>query len=422
MGVTAIIGLQWGDEGKGKVVDVLCERADYVVRCQGGSNAGHTVVTGGRTFILHLVPSGILRENVVCAIASGVAVDLDELARELDELRRAGIETADRLLLSNKAHVVLPHHKRLDGAEETSRGDTKIGTTMRGIGPCYADKYARFGIRVGDLLDGPELEKRIVASARAHAGGCGGKPVFDADEVRAYCRTHRDLVAELSWDTTSILLDAAGAGKEVVLEGAQGFLLDIDHGTYPFVTSSNTGVHGLITGSGLPASCIDSVVGVLKAYVTRVGEGPLPTEMEEPYQARVREKGGEFGATTGRPRRCGWLDLVALRYACALNGVTSLALTKLDILSGLDRLQICASYEHDGRTLDSFPSESGFLAQCRPCYTRQEPWPDLGDAKRVDDLPGAAAAYVELVAGAAEAPVELVSVGPGRGATLRVQD
>jgi len=422
MGVTAVIGIQWGDEGKGKIVDVLCDRADLVVRCQGGSNAGHTVVVDNRTFVLHLVPSGILRDGTVCLIGNGVAVDLELLTAELEELKRSGIATSGRLIVSRRAHLVLPHHKRIDQAQEAMRGGGKIGTTMRGIGPCYTDKYGRFGIRLGDLVDPSVLKARIQAAARAHAGGRDDKPVFDAAEAEAYCRTYLPLAREISGDVAAILMDALGEGKEIVLEGAQGFLLDIDHGTYPYVTSSNTGVHGLITGSGLPPSSIDSVVGVLKAYVTRVGEGPLPTEMEEPYQTLVREKGREFGATTGRPRRCGWLDLVALEYACSLNGVTSLVVTKLDTLAGLDALKMCVAYEHDGMPVPSFPTETDVLAGCTCRYVGCDTWagPSLPGEKGT--LPRSARAYLERIEAAAGAPIMMVSVGPERGDTIQLQD
>jgi len=422
MGVTAVIGIQWGDEGKGKIVDVLCDRADLVVRCQGGSNAGHTVVADNRTFVLHLVPSGILRDGTVCLIGNGVAVDLELLTAELEELKRSGIATSGRLIVSRRAHLVLPHHKRIDRAQEAMRGGGKIGTTMRGIGPCYTDKYGRFGIRLGDLADPSVLQARIQAAARAYAGGPDDKPVFDAAEAEAYCRTYLPLAREISGDVAAILMDALGEDKEIVLEGAQGFLLDIDHGTYPYVTSSNTGVHGLITGSGLPPSSIDSVVGVLKAYVTRVGEGPLPTEMEEPYQTLVREKGREFGATTGRPRRCGWLDLVALEYACSLNGVTSLVVTKLDTLAGIDALKMCVAYEHDGMPIPSFPTETDVLAGCTCRYAGCDTWagPSLPGEKGT--LPRSARAYLERIEAAAGAPIMMVSVGPERGDTIQLQD
>lgn len=417
--MTAIIGLQWGDEGKGKIVDVLSEDADLVARCQGGANAGHTVWLDGRKFVLHLVPSGILREGAVCLIGNGVAVDLELLEGELRYLEGAGVRTAGRLVVSRRAHLVLPHHKRLDLAEETERAAGRIGTTMRGIGPCYADKYRRSGIRVGDIADPSTLHTRIAAAARSHAGDEGG---FDADEIRAHCAKYLPLVKEIVGDVAAILLDGLAGGKRIVLEGAQGFLLDIDHGTYPYVTSSNTGVHGLATGSGLPPAAIDRVIGVLKAYVTRVGEGPFPTEMEEPYQTLVREKGGEYGATTGRPRKCGWLDLPALEYACALNGVTSLAITKLDALSGVDTLKVCETYEHSGLALRSFPAETAYLAGCTCRYTALEPWAGLAGVTRVEGLPPQARNYLDVVERRAGARAAVVSVGPSRSEVVRVQD
>ena len=420
MGVTAVIGVQWGDEGKGKIVDVLGERADIVVRCQGGSNAGHTVLADGRTFVLHLVPSGILREDTLCLVGNGVAVDLELLAAELDQLARSGIATSGRLIVSKRAHLVLPHHKRLDQDQEARRGGAKIGTTMRGIGPCYSDKYGRFGIRLGDILEPQILKSRLQAAGRAYERSGSAKSPFDADEVEAYCRTYLPLAREVSGDVVTILLDAVGDGKEIVLEGAQGFLLDIDHGTYPYVTSSNTGVHGLLTGSGLPPSSLDSVVGVLKAYVTRVGEGPLPTEMEEPYQTQVRERGREFGATTGRPRRCGWLDLAALEYACSLNGVTALVVTKLDTLAGLDALKLGVGYELGGAPVAAFPTETESLADCACRYEECEPWPCVAAAGR--PLAPAARAYLARIEAATGAPVVMASTGPARDDIVQLQD
>lgn len=421
MGVTAIIGLQWGDEGKGKIVDAVGKRADMVVRCQGGANAGHTVIVDGRKFVLHLVPSGILRDGVACVIGNGVAVDLDALTGEIADLERAGIKVRDRLLLSRRAHIVLPFHKRIDANEESARGGRKIGTTLRGIGPCYRDKYARVGIRVGDLLSQASLDERLAALKNAWSGAASGIK-FDVEETESHCRTHLPLVKEIAADTGEIIVRAARDGKEILLEGAQGFLLDIDHGTYPFVTSSNTGAHGLASGSGLPPASIGRVVGVLKAYTTRVGEGPMPTEMEEPYQTLVRERGGEFGSTTGRPRRCGWLDLVALKYACALNGVTSLAVTKLDTLSGLDMLRVCPGYDYAGKTLDSFPSESEVLARCVPHYTRYESWGAVAGLKRVGDLPEALRRYVGMIADQTRSRLETLSLGPSRDDTIEVRD
>jgi adenylosuccinate synthase len=420
MAITAVIGLQWGDEGKGKIVDALGGRADMVARCQGGSNAGHTIVMGGRKFVLHLVPSGMLREGITCFIGNGVVVDLEVLDREIKDLEQAGIRTSGRLMVSRRAHVVLPFHKHIEEADEASRGDKRIGTTMRGIGPCYSDKYARVGFRVGDLLNVATLEARIEAARRTYGAPSGARPAFDADETMAYCRTFRPMVREVSGDVTSTLLRGAREGKRILLEGAQGFLLDIDHGTYPYVTSSNTGIHGLLTGSGLPPSSITGIVGVLKAYVTRVGEGPLPTEMEEPYQTWVRERGREFGSTTGRPRRCGWLDLVALEYACRLNAVTGLVVTKLDTLSGLEALKVCTAYRHSDRPVEGFPSDVGLLADCVPQYQSAATWETLDGATTMESLPGGARSYLETIAGALECPVQMVSVGPARDDIIQV--
>lgn len=422
MGVTAVIGLQWGDEGKGKVVDVACERADVVARCQGGANAGHTVVVDGRKFVLHLLPAGILRENVKCLIATGVAVDLEVLASELRQLEEVGIKASGRLVVSRRAHLVLPLHKHADRAEEAARGGLKIGTTLRGIGPCYSHKYARLGVRVGDLLSPSTLDDRLSALGQALAAGPRDHPRPDLDETHQYCRSHLQMVREISGDTVSALMDALAENKRVVLEGAQGFLLDVDYGTYPYVTSSNTGIHGLISGTGLPPSSIDKVVGVVKAYVTRVGEGPLPTEMEEPHQTAVRERGGEFGATTGRARRCGWLDLVALDYACRLNGVTSLAVTKLDTLSGLDTLKVCVEYQGPGAAVSAFPSEVDLLAKCVPRYALAETWSTLDSARHLADLPGSARRYLDRITACAGSKLEMVSVGPARADVIRVED
>jgi len=422
MGVTAIIGLQWGDEGKGKVVDVVCERADVVVRCQGGANAGHTVVVNGRKFVLHLLPAGILRENVTCFIGNGVAVDLEVLAEEIRELEGAGIKTSNRLVVSRRAHLVLPLHRQADRAEEASRGGRKIGTTLRGIGPCYSHKYARLGIRVGDLLSPSVLDERLNALRHAQRTGPLESAAPDIDETVEYCRAHLPMVREISGDTVSMLMSTLAENRRIVLEGAQGFLLDIDYGTYPYVTSSNTGIHGLVSGSGLPPSSIAKVLGVLKAYVTRVGEGPLPTEMEEPYQTTVRERGAEFGATTGRPRRCGWLDMVALDYACRLNGVTSVAVTKLDTLSGLGTLKVCVGYEYSGVPVSAFPSEVDLLARCVPRYATEETWGRLGNAKSLDDLPPSARRYVDKIADAARCELGMISVGPGRDDVIGLED
>jgi adenylosuccinate synthase len=420
MGVTAVIGLQWGDEGKGKIVDTLCEDADVVVRCQGGANAGHTVVIGGQRFILHLVPSGILREGVTCLIGNGVVVDLEMLAQELEELAGAGIAASGRLMVSKRAHVVLPIHKKVETIREELRGDRRLDTTRRGIGPCYSDKFARFGIRVGDILNESSLGAKVRSICRAYEVSRPGGLAFDPDEVMQYLAEHRPMLQELAGDTLAVLTDSLAKDEETILEGSQGFLLDIDHGTYPFVTSCNTGVHGLACGAGLAPSAIDRVVGVTKSYVTRVGEGPLPTRMDGPIESRVREKGQEYGATTGRPRRCGWPDLVALTYSCRINGVTSLAITKLDTLAGLDAVNVCVAYEYFGNRVDTFPSDIEMLQECVPRYAIRASWGELEDVSDIGDLPAGAADYIESLLEVTGCLLELVSVGPERHEIIKV--
>jgi adenylosuccinate synthase len=420
MAVTAVIGLLWGDEGKGKVVDALSRQADVVVRCQGGANAGHTVVIESRRFILHLVPSGILRPETACLIGNGVVVDLDVLDAEIRSLEAAGIETAGRLFLSRRAHLVLPLHKQLEAIREDVRGARKLGTTKRGIGPCYSDKSARLGLRVGDVLNPSTLRVKAEAISRAWQIGGQGGPGSDPDEILQHCQRHEDLISEIAADTSQMLAIGVDRGDEIVLEGSQGFLLDIDHGTYPFVTSSNTGIHGLVCGAGIPPSSVDRVLGVVKAYMTRVGEGPFPTCMDEPYETRIRERGCEYGATTGRPRRCGWLDLVALDYACALNGVTSIAITKLDTLSGLEMVKVCTAYDLGGQRIETFPGEVESLSECVPRYETMKGWDDIDEIAHVGDLPGAAREYVERITGVAHCGLEFVSVGPGRDELITV--
>lgn len=421
MGARAVIGLQWGDEGKGKIVDALCCEADLVVRCQGGANAGHTVIAEGRKFILHLVPSGILREGVKCLIGNGVVLDLEVLDREIRELSEGGIDTSGRITISRRAHVVLPIHKRIEAVREKTRGTRKLDTTKRGIGPTYSDKYARTGIRVGDILNRATLPAKVQTLRRIYDLARFDEPFPEVEELLAFCDKYRPMLEEVSGDTLAALTDGLSNGKRILLEGAQGFLLDIDHGTYPFVTSCNTGIHGLACGAGLAHSAIDEVVGVVKAYMTRVGEGPLPTQMDEPTQTRVREKGQEYGATTGRPRRCGWLDLNALRYACSVNGVTSLAITKLDTLSDLEPIRVCTAYDHSGSVVRTFPADIEFLEECVPRYVESPSWPTLDDIKNFDDLPAGAAQYVKRILDAAGCRPELVSTGPGRTQLVRVE-
>jgi adenylosuccinate synthase len=420
MGITAVIGLQWGDEGKGKVVDAFCQGADVAVRCQGGANAGHTVVVDGKRFILHMVPSGILTENVICLVGNGVVVDLEVLRREIEEIGRAGLTTSGRLVLSTKAHVVLPIHKRVEAIQEHEKGDRKIGTTKRGIGPCYSDKCARVGIRVGDLLEPSTLAEKIGSLCGTYRHLDHDQPVSSIEENLEHCLGHSDMVKEIAGDAGSLLRRSVSDGKEIILEGSQGFMLDVDHGTYPYVTSSSTGIHGLANGAGLAPTEIGRIVGVAKAYTTRVGAGPLPTMMEEPFQTEVREKGKEYGATTGRPRRCGWLDLSAIRYACALNGVTSLAVTKLDTLSGLEELRLCEGYDCRGSFVNTFPAALHTLKDCVPRYVAHPTWGEIGSLTDSKDLPVAASQYVERMLDAAACPLELISVGPSREQLIRV--
>ncbi len=418
--VIAVLGVQWGDEGKGKIVDALCENAHLVVRCQGGANAGHTVVIDGSKRVLHLVPSGILTDGTYCLIADGVVVDLDVLHAEIENLANAGIDVWKRLAVSKRAHVVLPLHREIESIHEEARGKARIGTTGRGIGPCYSDKASRLGIRICDLLEPKRLADRVKALYRAH-GLDDRRSAGSVEAAMAYLEGFTETIRRIAADTHAILFQALEANKRIVLEGSQGFLLDIDHGSYPYVTSCNTGIHGLLAGCGIPPSAVTSIVGVAKAYVTRVGGGPLPTEMEEPIQTEVRQKGEEFGATTGRPRRCGWLDLVALRYACRANGVTSLAVTKMDTLAGLDTVKVCVGYDYGAQSLDTVPAEAEALGECNPKYETAEVWGDLSGVQCFGDLPSEARSYLRAIEHWAGAEIELVSTGPERRSILRAK-
>jgi adenylosuccinate synthase len=408
MPATVIVGAQWGDEGKGKIVDLLARSSDVVCRYQGGPNAGHTIVRDGETFALHHVPSGILHGDKVCVVGAGCVVDPGLLLEELDELEGRGIST-EGLRISGNAHLIMPWHVALDSASERRLGKLQIGTTRRGIGPAYADKAARLGIRVQDVLDAKILrekletalpEKNRVLDEPLEAGDL-------ADRMEAYAVRLRPYVAD-----TSLLVDRAlRDGQRVLLEGAQGTLLDVDHGTYPFVTSSNPVAGAAATGIGIGPTRIDSVVGVAKAYVTRVGEGPFPTEIEGPDQARIRELGAEFGTTTGRERRCGWLDLVALRFAVRVNGMTELVLTKLDVLADFDGIPVCTAYRlPDGRTTTEFPAHQSDFHHARPVYETLPGWREPLDG----GLPSAAKRYVEFVEGAAELNVTMIGTGADR--------
>ena len=425
MSNTILVGSQWGDEGKGKIIDVLTEDVDIVVRSQGGNNAGHTIVSGREKYVLHLIPSGILRRGKVCVIGNGVVIDPIALVVEIEGLRKRGIKVDGKnLLISENAHLVLPYHRALDECREELKGKNKIGTTKRGIGPAYGDKAARTGLRIADLVR-PELFKEKlrlrIRENNAVLKGLGGRPV-NGSKVQGDYLAAAIILKPFVINTTSYLHKAMGMKKAILFEGAQGTFLDIDHGTYPYVTSSNTTSGGACTGSGVAPNRIDSVLGVAKAYTTRVGEGPLPTE-EDFLGDMLHEMGREFGATTGRARRCGWFDAVATRYASMVNGVDNLAVTNLDGLDGVAEIRICTGYRIDGRgpVLDIPPSDAGELARCRPVYTTMPGWLTPTDkAKKYKDLPPKARRYAETIAKLSGAKLSIVSVGPGRDQTIHL--
>jgi len=416
-----VVGAQWGDEGKGKLVDVLAERADLVVRYQGGANAGHTVVTGDSQFVLHQIPSGILHDRVTCLVGNGVVLDPETFFTELDGLQARGLDPAARVLVSERAHLVMPYHKLLDRASEKSQN---IGTTGRGIGPAYEDKYGRRGIRVGDLrhLDAVHvlLEERVARANQLLA--LMGVP------ERADLEAHRELVSRLAprllplaADVGLRVAEALKAGRRVLLEGAQGALLDVDHGTYPFVTSSNTTAGGAAVGAGIGPTAIDGVLGVVKAYTTRVGNGPLPTEAEPAQEEQLRKLGGEFGATTGRPRRCGWFDATVVRYAVRVNGLTGLAVTKLDVLDSFAEIPVGCEYQVDGVHCAEMPADVRTLERVKPSYEILPGWrKPTGGARRMADLPPEARAYLDRLQDLSGAPIRYVSVGTRRDQIIEV--
>jgi adenylosuccinate synthase len=413
-----IVGAQWGDEGKGKVTDLLAERADAVVRFQGGNNAGHTIVRNGKTWKLHLIPSGILHRGKLCVIGNGVVVDPKVLTDELAELRRRRVDTS-ALRISANAHLIMPYHLMLDHAGEARLGKLQIGTTRRGIGPCYADKAARLGIRVQDLLDEKILKQKIVAALepkRLSLRPFAKDPALDLQAMTEEYLTYGHRLEPYIADTIRLVQEKLDAGKAVVFEGAQGALLDIDHGTYPFVTSSNPVAGAACVGAGVGPKDIDEIWGVTKAYGTRVGSGPFPTEVDGAFADMLRERGGEYGTTTGRPRRVGWLDLVALRYAARINSLTALAITKLDVLSGIDRLQVCTRYRGaEGAEFDYFPYHQTVLHHASGEYLELEGWSeDISECRSESDLPVAAREYLKFISEFVGVPIALVGVGPGR--------
>jgi len=410
-----IVGAQWGDEGKGKLVDVLAERADWVVRYQGGANAGHTVQIGGRQFVLHQIPSGILHPGVRCAIGNGVVLDPDTLFTEIDELVRDGVDVEGRLYVSDRAHLVLPYHKLLDCESAASKA---IGTTGRGIGPAYEDKVARRGVRVLDLRHPERLHELVTVAAKhadAQLAAFGSDKRADVDAVVALLERLAPRLLPLAEDVGLSVHRACVAGAAVLLEGAQGSLLDVDHGTYPYVTSSSTTSGGAATGAGIAPTAIHAVLGIVKAYTTRVGNGPLPTELDEPLASMVQALGKEFGATTGRPRRCGWFDAVVVRYAARVNGLSGLAVTKLDVLDTLDRLAICTGYERGGDVFEEFPGDLVALEGVVPRYEWFDGWKQSTAAVRtLEALPAQARRYLDRIEELAATPISYVSVGTRR--------
>jgi len=418
-----IVGAQWGDEGKGKIIDVLSEDADLLIRYQGGNNAGHTVVVDGEEFIFHLLPSGLLRDGKVGLIGNGVVIDPEALLEEMGRLRSRGIDVARAVKVSDQAHLIFPYHKRLDLAEETSRPG-RLGTTGRGIGPCYVDKVARCGIRVADLYNPESFAEKLrrnVAEKNALLKMMYDQPPFSYEELLGRYRGYATTLAPHVVNSTRFLREAIAQGKRLLFEGAQGTMLDLDYGTYPYVTSSNATAGGACTGAGVPPTAIDRVIGVVKAYTTRVGEGPLPTEFPASLMEQIRIKGKEFGATTGRPRRCGWFDAVVARHAVWVNGCHSIAVTKLDVLDEMETIKICVGYQEGPRTIDDWPSDTALLARCQPVYESLPGWcADTGEAERFDELPPAAQRYLKRLETLLGVPICLISTGSKREQAFKV--
>ncbi len=422
MPVEVIVGAQWGDEGKGKIVDLLSEHVDVVARYQGGANAGHTVVIGQKKYILHLIPSGILHENTICVIGNGVVIDPQALLEEVEMLNGQGIDVEGRLFISHRAHLIMPYHKLLDRIKEESHTELKIGTTGRGIGPAYVDKASRTGIRIVDLLDRQTLHEKLEMNIRQKNQILS--KIYDATELNAdemiedYIEFGQKIQPFIA-DTSQLLNDAIRRQKRVLCEGAQGTLLDLDFGTYPYVTSSNPVSGGASTGLGIGPNRIDTITGVIKAYTTRVGEGPFPTEFDPETAEQMREWGQEFGATTGRPRRCGWFDAVVARFAVQINGIDRWALTKLDVLDRLEEIKICVGYQYEGKELESFPASLLQMNSVEPIYESYPGWlAPTSHITRFEDLPENAQNYVRAIEELTDTPVEIISVGSRRRATI----
>lgn len=424
---SVVIGAQWGDEGKGKITDFLAAKADVVVRYQGGNNAGHTVEVEDKQYKLHLIPSGILNDNALCVIGDGVVIDPEALLNEIMYLENEGVSvTPDKLVISDRAHLIMPYHKVIDSLSEKSKGKDDIGTTGKGIGPCYADKHERSGIRMCDLMHPNTFKEKLNANVttknRIIKALYEGEELNSSDIFNKYME-YAETIEKFLRDTTVVLYDALKAGKRVLFEGAQGTLLDIDYGTYPFVTSSHPISGGVCVGAGVGPTAITSAVGVCKAYTTRVGKGPFPTELTNELGDNIREKGFEYGTTTGRARRCGWLDLVIVKYGARISGLTDLAITKLDTLSGLDKLMVCTGYDLDGKVIDYFPASLEDLARCKPVYETMDGWDDsVQYAKSFDELHENAKKYLRKIEEYTETRISIVSVGPNREQTIVVNN
>lgn len=423
MATRVVVGTQWGDEGKGKYIDMLAKDSDLVVRFSGGNNAGHTIVADGVKYALHLIPSGILHKGKTCIIGNGVVVDPAVLIGEINELNKKGIDTG-KLLISDRAHVIMPYHRELDELQEKFRGSGSLGTTKRGIGPTYADKTERCGIRMCDFIDDAEFDRKVRENLKVKnliiEKVYGGK-AFDADEIIAEYKKYADILRSHVTDTNSIISEAVEAGKNVLFEGAQATFLDLDFGTYPFVTSSNPVAGGVCTGSGLGPVYIDEVFGVLKAYTSRVGAGPFPTEQDNETGNTIRELGWEYGTTTGRPRRCGWLDTVMIKYAARVNGLTGLAINHVDTIGKLGKIKLCVAYRKEGETTTRFPASLKELAKCEPVYEEFDGWTeDISGVRSFDELPANAKKYLGRIEELAGVKIRLIGVGKEREQTIRV--
>lgn len=423
MSATVLVGAQWGDEGKGKIIDLLSSDSDMIVRFQGGNNAGHTVVIDDKEFILHLIPSGILHKGKICIIGNGVVVNPKALLTEIDTLIKKGINIDNRLFVSDLCHIIFPYHWKLDQLKEEKKGHGKIGTTKKGIGPCYADKVSRSGIRIADLLDDDifraklksniEIKNEVLKKAFGFKG-------FSFEEVYSEYAGYREKIKKYTADTITIINNTLNKDKNALLEGAQGTFLDVDFGTYPYVTSSNTTAGGACIGCGISPSRINNVIGVVKAYTTRVGEGPFPTEFPEDLMEKIRNKGREFGATTGRPRRCGWFDAVLVKQSVMINDLKEIAVTKLDVLDGMDKIKICTGYKHNGKKLESIPSTTEVFSTVEPVYEEHPGWMcDTSDIRNYKKLPENAKKYLARISEIVKSKITIVSVGSRRDQTIR---